>query len=127
MITYGEDYFGLPIGISTEKEGLGQPLFYWDPLNPPRGGLNFYEGDLLAGSQGDLLASELSGQVLVRLDVEGDAIVGEKRLFAGQLGRVPDVKVGPDEAIYLITDEDNSRLIPVAPKGSRDPVADLTD
>ncbi|MEO9297698.1 PQQ-dependent sugar dehydrogenase [Devosia alba] len=114
VITYGEDYSGLPIGVGTEKPGLEQPLFYWDPSISPSG-LDFYAGDLLPDWQGDLLTGGLSGQVLVRLDVEGDEIVGEERLFAGQLGRVRDVKAGPDGAIYLITDEDNGRLIRVAP------------
>ncbi len=67
--------------------------------------------------QGDLLAGGLSGQVLVRLDVEGDTIVGEERLFEGQLGRIRDVRVGPDGAIYLLTDADNGQLIRVAPEG----------
>lgn len=116
VITYGEDYSGLPIGVGTEKPGLEQPLFYWDPSISPSG-LDFYAGDLLPDWQGDLLTGGLSGQVLVRLDVEGDEIVGEERLFAGQLGRVRDVKAGPDGAIYLITDEDNGRLIRVAPEG----------
>ncbi|MDP2782508.1 PQQ-dependent sugar dehydrogenase [Devosia sp.] len=114
VITYGEDYSGLPIGVGTKKAGLEQPLFYWDPSISPSG-LDFYAGDLLPDWQGDLLTGGLSGQVLVRLDVEGDEIVGEERLFAGQLGRVRDVKAGPDGAIYLITDEDNGRLIRVAP------------
>lgn len=114
VITYGEDYSGLPIGVGTEKSGLEQPLFYWDPSISPSG-LDFYAGDLLPEWQGDLLTGGLSGQVLVRLDVEGDEIVGEERLFAGQLGRVRDVKAGPDGAIYLVTDEDNGRLIRVAP------------
>ena len=114
VITYGEDYSGLPIGVGTEKPGLEQPLFYWDPSISPSG-LDFYAGDLLPDWQGDLLTGGLSGQVLVRLAVVGDEIVGEERLFAGQLGRVRDVKAGPDGAIYLITDEDNGRLIRVAP------------
>lgn len=116
IITYGEDYSGLPIGEGTEKPGLEQPLFYWDPSISPSG-LDFYDGELLPGWQGDLLTGGLSGQVLVRLDVEGDEILGEERLFAGQLGRIRDVKVAPDGAIYLITDEDNGRLIRVAPAG----------
>ncbi len=115
VITYGVDYSGVPIGEGTAKEGLEQPLHYWDPSISPSG-LDFYEGDLLPEWQGDLLAGGLSGQLLVRLDVEGDAIVGEERLFAGQLGRIRDVRVGPDGAIYLLTDEDNGRLIRVAPE-----------
>lgn len=117
VITYGADYSGLPIGEGTEKPGLEQPLHYWDPSISPSG-LDFYEADLIAGWKGDLLSGGLSGQLLVRLDVEGDEIVGEERLFAGQLGRIRDVRVGPDGAIYLLTDEDNGRLIRVAPEGN---------
>ena len=117
VITYGVDYSGVKIGEGTEKPGLEQPLHYWDPSISPSG-LDFYDGDLLPAWQGDLLAGGLSGQLLVRLDMEGDAVVGEERLFAGQLGRIRDVRVGPDGAIYLLTDEDNGRLIRVAPEGS---------
>jgi glucose/arabinose dehydrogenase len=117
VITYGVDYSGVSIGEGTEKEGLEQPLHYWDPSISPSG-LDFYEGELMPEWQGDLLAGGLSGQLLVRLDVEGDTIVGEERLFAGQLGRIRDVRVGPDGAVYLLTDEDNGRLIRVAPEGS---------
>ncbi|WP_332699628.1 PQQ-dependent sugar dehydrogenase [Devosia sp.] len=116
IITYGVDYSGAPIGEGTAKDGLEQPLHYWDPSISPSG-LDFYEADLIGGWDGDLLSGGLSGQVLVRLDVEGDEIVGEERLFEGQLGRIRDVRVGPDGAIYLLTDEDNGRLIRVAPEG----------
>ena len=116
MITYGVDYSGVKIGEGTEKEGLEQPIHYWDPSISPSG-LDFYEGDLLADWQGDLLAGGLSGAVLVRLDMEGDSVVGEERLFAGQLGRIRDVRVGADGAVYLLTDEDNGKLIRVAPEG----------
>lgn len=117
IITYGVDYSGVPIGEGTAKEGLEQPLHYWDPSISPSG-LDFYDGELLPEWRGDLLSGGLSGQLLVRLDMEGDAIVGEERLFQGQLGRIRDVRVGPDGAIYLLTDEDNGRLIRVAPEGS---------
>lgn len=114
VITYGVDYSGLPIGEGTEKEGLEQPLYYWDPSISPSG-LDFYDGALLPDWQGDLLTGGLGGQLLVRLDMDGDQVIGEERLFAGQLGRIRDVRVGPDGAIYLLTDEDNGRLIRVAP------------
>lgn len=116
VITYGVDYSGVKIGEGTEKEGLEQPIHYWDPSISPSG-LDFYEGDLMADWRGDLLAGGLSGAVLVRLDMEGDSVVSEERLFAGQLGRIRDVRVGADGAVYLLTDEDNGRLIRVAPEG----------
>ena len=117
IITYGVDYSGVPIGEGTEKEGLEQPLHYWDPSISPSG-LDFYDASLIPSWEGDLLSGGLSGQVLVRLDMEGDEIAGEERLFEGQLGRIRDVRVGSDGAIYLLTDEDNGRLIRVAPEGS---------
>ncbi|KQT46085.1 hypothetical protein ASG47_14215 [Devosia sp. Leaf420] len=116
IITYGVDYSGLSIGEGTEKEGLEQPIHYWDPSISPSG-LDFYEGTLLADWEGDLLLGGLSGQVLVRLDMDGDAVVGEERLFEGQLGRIRDVRVAGDGAIYLLTDAENGRLIRVAPDG----------
>lgn len=115
-ITHGVNYDGSPIGSGTEAAGLEQPLHYWDPSISPSG-LDFYEGDLFAGWQGDLVLGGLSGTVLVRLDMEGDAVVGEERLFEGQLGRIRDVRVGADGAIYLLTDERNGRLVRVSPAG----------
>lgn len=117
VITYGRDYSGLAIGEGTEKEGLEQPLHFWDPSISPSG-LDFYDGDLISGWQGDLLAGGLSGNVLVRIDLEGDAVQAVESLFEGQLGRIRDVRVGADGAIYLVTDAANGQLIRVAPEGS---------
>ena len=116
VITYGRDYSGLPIGVGQEQEGLEQPLHYWDPSISPSG-LDFYHGALIPGWDGDLLLGGLSGNVLVRLDMDDDAVVGEERLFEGQLGRIRDVRVSADGAIYLLTDAQNGRLIRVAPEG----------
>ena len=66
--------------------------------------------------QGDLLTGGLSGHVLVRLDVEGDEVVNEERLFSGEVGRIRDVQVGPDGAVYVLTDAENGRLIRIAPE-----------
>ena len=116
VITYGVDYSGAPIGEGTEQEGMEQPLHYWDPSISPSG-LTFYDADLIEGWQGDLITGGLSGQVMVRLDMEGDTIIGEEPLFEGQLGRIRDVRVGPDGAIYALTDAGNGQVIRVAPEG----------
>lgn len=117
VITYGRDYSGLTIGEGTEKAGMEQPLHYWDPSISPSG-LAIYEGTLMPNWQGDLIAGGLSGNLLVRLDMEGDSVVDEEQLFQGQLGRIRDVRVGADGALYLLTDDANGRLIRVAPAGS---------
>ncbi|UYO00966.1 MAG: PQQ-dependent sugar dehydrogenase [Devosia sp.] len=116
VITYGRDYSGLPIGEGDSKEGLEQPLHYWDPSVSPSG-LAIYEGALIPDWQGDLISGGLSGERLVRLDLEGDAVVGQEDLFQGELGRIRDVRVGADGAIYALTDADNGRLIRIAPEG----------
>lgn len=116
IITYGVDYSGAPVGVGQEQAGLEQPLHYWVPSISPSG-LAFYAGEMMPGWEGDLLTGGLSGQLLVRLDMEGDTVVGEERMFAGQLGRIRDVRVSADGAIYLLTDEDNGRLIRVAKEG----------
>ncbi len=116
VITYGVDYSGVTIGVGQQKEGLEQPLHYWDPSISPSG-LDFYDGALFPQWQGDLLSGGLSGQVMVHLDMEGDKVVSEERLFAGQLGRVRDVRTGPDGAIYLAIDASPGQILRVAPVG----------
>ena len=116
VITYGVDYSGAPIGEGTEQEGMEQPLHYWDPSISPSG-LTFYDAELIEGWQGDLITGGLSGQVMVRLDMDGDTVVGEEPLFEGELGRIRDVRVGPDGAIYALTDAGNGQVIRVAPEG----------
>ncbi len=116
-IAYGTNYDGSQIGVGETQPGMEQPLHYWDPSISPSG-LDFYEGALFPDWEGDLLLGGLSGTLLVRLDMDGDAVVDEERLFQGVLGRIRDVTTGPDGAIYLITDAGNGRLIRITPEES---------
>jgi glucose/arabinose dehydrogenase len=43
-------------------------------------------------------------------------VVGEERLLQDQRQRIRDVKQGPDGALWAITDDDNGRLIRIAPR-----------
>lgn len=116
VITYGRDYSGLPIGVGTEQDGMEQPLHYWDPSISPSG-LAFYNGAMIPQWEGDLIVGGLSAHTLVRLDMEGDTVVDEEVLFSGDFGRIRDVRVNEDGAIYLLTDAANGQLIRVAPEG----------
>ncbi|GLQ52837.1 glucose sorbosone dehydrogenase [Devosia nitrariae] len=116
VITYGVDYSGLPIGEGTEKEGLEQPLHYWDPSISPSG-LDFVSGDLFAEWEGDLITGGLSGRTMVRIDLEGDTVADTEPLFEGQVGRVRDIKTGPDGAIYAVIDDSPGPIYRIAPAG----------
>lgn len=114
VISYGTHYTFLPIGEGTEKEGMEQPVHYWDPSIAPSG-LTVYDGDLFPEWRGDLLVGALKFQLISRLDLENGAVVGEERMFQDAFGRIRDVRTGPDGAIWFLTDEDGGALYRVAP------------
>uniref|UniRef100_UPI0025F117F9 PQQ-dependent sugar dehydrogenase n=1 Tax=uncultured Caulobacter sp. TaxID=158749 RepID=UPI0025F117F9 len=116
-ITYGEEYSGKPIGDGvTSKEGMEQPVYYWDPVIAPSG-MTFYEASLFPTLKGSVLIGSLKEQHVDRLVLKDGKVVGEERLFTDIGGRVRDVVTGPDGAIYVVTDEDDGKLIKITPKG----------
>jgi len=118
-IAYGIEYQGGPItGGITQKEGMEQPVYYWDPVIAPSGML-FYTGDLFPAWKGSLFVGGLVTTNLVRLDVKDDRIVGEERLLKDvqpKPERIRDVRQGPDGAIYVLTDNDKGRILKLVPK-----------
>lgn len=116
VITYGEEYSGKPIGDGiTQKDGFEQPVYYWDPVIAPSG-MTFYEANLFPALKGSLLIGSLREQHVDRLVLRDGKVVGEERLFTDIGGRVRDVKVGPDGAIYVVTDDDDGKVIRITPK-----------
>jgi len=117
VITYGVNYgIGTKIGEGARKEGMAQPLYYWVPSIAPSG-MAFYTGDKFVRWKGDLFVGALRDQMLVRLRLDGEKVVSEERLLKGVLGRIRDVRVGPDGLIYVLTDESQgvlARLEPVS-------------
>jgi glucose/arabinose dehydrogenase len=107
LITYGEEYGGGVIGQKA-KQGLEQPLHYWVPSIAPSG-MSFYTADQIKGWQNNLLVGSLKFGQLVRLELTGDKVSHEERIRIGS--RVRDVQTGPDGAVYLLTDEDDGKLL----------------
>ena len=118
-IAYGIEYRGGPItGGITAKEGMEQPVYYWDPVIGPSG-MAFYTGALFPAWKGSLFVGGHQTNDLVRLSVEGDRIVGEERLLTDlqpKPERLRDVRQGPDGALYILTDSATGRLLKLVPK-----------
>jgi glucose/arabinose dehydrogenase len=114
VITYGIDYSGFSLGEGTEKPGMEQPIHYWDPSIAPSG-MAFYQGDAFPHWRGNLLVGALKDQMLVRLQLDGTRVVAEEHLLQDRVGRIRDVRVGPDGLVYLLTDDNNGKLLRLRP------------
>ncbi len=118
-IAYGIEYAGGPItGGITAKEGMEQPLYYWDPVIAPSG-MTFYTGSLFPAWKDNLFIGGLASTNLVRLTIKGERVVDEERLLTDlqpTRERIRDVVQGPDGALYLLTDNTEGRVLKIAPK-----------
>lgn len=115
VIVHGIDYPGATIGDGiVEKAGMQQPRYYWDPVIAPSG-LAFYDGNLFAAWKDSVLIGALRGQMLDRLALNGDKVVGEEPLLTDLNARIREVKVGPDGAVYVMTDGANAKLLKLTP------------
>jgi glucose/arabinose dehydrogenase len=114
VITYGVDYSGAKIGVGTQKEGMEQPIKYWDPSIAPSG-MAFYSADLFPAWRGNLFVGALAGKTLVRLELNGETVGKEERLLQELNERIRDVRQGPDGALWLLTDSTNGKILRVMP------------
>jgi len=116
VISYGEDYSGRPVGRGiTAQAGLEQPIYYWDPVIAPSG-MAFYDAGLFPAWKGSLFVGGLASTHLARLTLKGDRVIGEEWLLQDLGKRIRDVIVGPDGALWLLTDETNGQVLRIAPK-----------
>jgi glucose/arabinose dehydrogenase len=116
VITYGEDYSGKPIGAGiTQKPGMEQPLYYWDPVIAPSG-MAFYTADLFPAWKGSLFVGGLASQHVARLTLKDDRVIGEEWLLSDLEERFRDVVQGPDGALYILTDNPLGRVLKLLPK-----------
>ncbi len=115
VITYGVNYgFGTRIGEGQTKPGMVQPLHLWVPSIAPSG-MAFVSGSKFPQWAGDLLVGALRDQMLVRLVLDGEKVVREERLLKGLVGRIRDVRMGPDGLVYLLTDDAEGALLRLEP------------
>jgi glucose/arabinose dehydrogenase len=104
-ITYGMEYRADKVGDGIQqKEGLEQPVYYWDPVISPSG-MTFYSGKDVAEWRNNLFITALSGMHVCRLVIENNRVTGEERLLSGENQRFRDITEGVDGALYAITDQ----------------------
>lgn len=104
IISYGLEYSGDPIGDPPiqQKEGLEQPVYYWDPVLSPSG-MTFYTGNNIPEWKNNLFISGLSSTHIARLVIKDNKVVGEERILANAGERFRDITQGQDGALYAIT------------------------
>ncbi len=114
LTTYGVAYSGARIAESPLAPGIEPPRHQWTPSIAPSG-LDFYAGGAFPSWRGGLLSGSLAGRRLVLLRLRGDSIVSEATILDGTLGRIRDVRTGPDGLVYLLTDEARGGLYRLEP------------
>ena len=118
VISYGVHYSWLKIGEGTAKEGMEQPVYYWDPVIAPSG-MIFYTGDLFATWKSDILIGSLTPGLLVRLVMKDGKVAKEERYLSDLGERIRDVRQASDGSLYLLTDARNARILRTTPGANR--------
>ena len=116
IITHGINYSGMriPEAIGSAKEGMEPPYHVWEK-SPGLSGMAFYTGRPGNPWNDSLFLGSLAESNLIRLTLQGDKIVGEERLLKEAGERVRDVRVGPDDNLYVLTDEEDGKLLRIQP------------
>jgi aldose sugar dehydrogenase len=112
LVSWGKHYDGREIPNPPTRPDLVDAVHHWTPAIS-FSGMAFYTGDAFPGWRGNLLLAGLASQTLTRLTIEGRRVTGEERIRIGT--RIRHVVPGPDGLVYLLTDEDNGRVLRLSP------------
>lgn len=104
-ITYGLEYSGEKIGDAIQqKEGMEQPVYYYDP-SISFSGITFYSSGEIPEWKNNLFLSALAGSHVARLVIKDNKVIGEERLLTEENQRFRDIIEGHDGALYTVTDQ----------------------
>lgn len=112
LVSHGINYDGSVYSGESHREGIESPRWTWVP-SIATSGMMFYTGDKFPWWRGSLFVGGLVGEQLVRLSLEGERVVGQETLLPGVVGRIRDVRQGPDGFIYLAIDDRGQTLTSV--------------
>jgi glucose/arabinose dehydrogenase len=115
VATFGVDYSGATISPFKRYKGMIDGRVVWVPSIAPSG-LAVYRGALWLDWQGDLIVGALVNREVRRIDLDRQGrVVGQSRIFPKVRARIRDVRVAPDGAVWLTTDEDQGKVLRVTP------------
>ena len=100
LVSHGIHYDGTVFTTETQRRGMESPRFAWIP-SIGASGLMIYSGEQFPWWKGSVFVGGLVGQQLARISFDGHRAVSEETLLEGVLGRIRDVRQGPDGFIYL--------------------------
>jgi aldose sugar dehydrogenase len=112
VIGHGVQYrSGAAIHAATHREGMEQPVHFWTP-SIAASGLLIYTGDAFPRWRGNVFVGGLAGEQLARLTMDGHRVLNEETLVQ-RMGRIRDVRQGPDGFIYLAIDHRGGEQTPI--------------
>ena len=91
------------------------PVWFWQHTVAPTG-LCFYTGDEFPNWKNNLFVPGLSRGSLWRFRIEGDTIKSAEELFLDERVRSRKVAQSPQGKLYLLTDEEDGKIIRIKPK-----------
>ena len=113
VITYGINYSGTPITDKTSDPNMEQPFYYWVPSIAPSG-MAFSTSGIYKEWQDNLFVGSLKFQYLERLVIQGDKVVKREKVL-DKIGRVRNVKEGPDGFLYVAIE--GKGILKIIPQG----------
>jgi glucose/arabinose dehydrogenase len=119
-ISDGMDYAtGRPYPETKGRDapGMERPYHVW-PKSPGLSGMAFFTGHPDSPWNNSLFLGALADRDLIRLQLDGDRIVSEERLLGDLDARIRDVRAGRVCWLYVVTDEDNGKLLLIVPPTS---------
>jgi len=112
LVSWGTEYSGWPIPNPPTRPEFKASIHQWTPVIAASG-MAFYVGDLFPAWRGNLLVGGLVAEAVVRLTLDGARVIEAERIPIG--ARVRDVRVGPDGAVYVLTDASDGKLLRLSP------------
>jgi aldose sugar dehydrogenase len=112
LVSWGQHYDGRDIPDPSTRPDLADAAMHWTPVISPSG-MVFYTGDRFPEWRGSMLIGGLGARGIVRVTLQGGSAKEAGRVSLG--ARIRDVRQGPDGAIYVLTDENNGRVLKLTP------------